>query len=131
MCDYSLETVDQRDARSNESLVTARIGEHKTIGLVSPGRPSTAVCLVSGTRARITASSSMVRDFHLPTDTVMATFTQRELPSDGVDYRDGFIFDDAPDMHHLLQEFDLGVTIVPMANDTAVVHKQERELVDA
>lgn len=129
MCDYSLENADQRQAQSNETLVTARMGEHRTVGLISPGKPKTAVCLVAGTRARINISPRMSRDFRLPAGPALATFTQRELPDGKVDYRDGFLFDDAPDKQLLLQEFDIDVAIVPMGIESEIVH--ERELVDA
>ena len=130
MCDYSLERVDQREARSNETLVTARIGDHKTMGLISPGKPDTAVCLVSGMRARISVSPAMARDVGIPAGPAMATFTQRELPGDAVDYRDGFVFDESPDEQHLLQEFDAGVAIVPVEVDNTLV-EQKRELINA
>jgi hypothetical protein len=129
MCDYSLETVDQRKARSDEMLVTARIGEHKTMGLISPKKPDTAVCLVAGMRARINVTPSMSRDFKIPAGPAMATFTQRELPSDTDDYRDGFVFDDAPDEQRLLHDFDVDVAIIPVGLDVSAELK--RELVDA
>jgi hypothetical protein len=129
MCDYSLETVDQRKARSDELLVTTKLGEFSSIGLVSPNNPTTAVCLVSGMRARINVTASMSRDFKIPAGAAMATFTQRELPSKATGYRDGFVFDDSPDEQHLLQDFDLGVAIVPVGIDVAA--EPTRELVDA
>lgn len=129
MCDYSLETTDQREARSEELLVTARIGEHKTIGLVSPGKPDMAVCLIDGTRARINVSPGMYNRFGIPRGPAMATFRQRELPDSAIDYRDGFVFDDVPNVLRLLQDFDLDVAIVPIEVENEVVH--ERELVDA
>ena len=129
MCDYSLETVDQREARSGELLVTTKLGEHQTIGLVSPSKPSVAVCLVSGMRARISVSPAMARDFGIPAGPAMATFAQRELSGSATDYRDGFIFDDAPGELRLLQDFDLKVAIVPA--ELAATTNQERELINA
>ena len=129
MCDYSLEAIDQRQARSDELLVTKRLGEHGAIGLVSPGKPAMAVCLVEGMRARINVSSSMARDFGVTDGPAMATFTQRELPGNSTGYRDGFVFDEAPEQQRLLQDFDIGIAIVPVGAD--VTAEQARELVDA
>lgn len=130
MCEYSLETVDQRKARSDELLVTKRLGEHDAVGLVSPSKPDTAVCLVEGTRARVSVTPSMSRDFKITAGPSMATFLQRKLPGKATGFRDGFVFDDAPGEHRLLQDFDDGVAVIPVEVD-APTAELERELIDA
>ena len=116
MCDYSLETHASRKARSGESLATAVLGSHKTVGLVSPREPDTAVCLCVGMRARVAVTELMAHDLRLPVGPQMATFGQRELPDGRADFRDGFIFDADPNVLHLLQDFDIDVGIELVAS---------------
>ena len=111
-------------------LITARIGEHQTIGLVTPGLPATAVCLLEGTRVCISPTPAMTRDFHLSAGAAMATFMKRDLPETTmVGYRDGFVFDDAPETLHLLQDFDLDVVVELAKSEAGAEPELERELV--
>lgn len=112
MCDFSLEGHASRSARTGDQLVTAELGSHNTIGMVSPDKPDVAVCLMPGSRLKITGgvSESLQSDLRIsPTD--RATFVKRDMPADHADYRDSLHFDShTADVTVLLQDLLGGVS---------------------
>ncbi len=112
MCDFSLEGHAWRPARTGDQLVTAVLGSHNTIGMVSPDAPDVAVCLMPGSRLKITGgvSAALQSDLRIsPTD--HATFVKRDMPADHADYRDSLHFDShMADVTVLLQDLLGGVS---------------------
>jgi hypothetical protein len=49
MCDYSLQSVASRPARTGDKLVSAKFCNSITGGFAAVGGPSVAVCLLPGT----------------------------------------------------------------------------------
>lgn len=141
MCDYSAEAAKRRDAVVGDKLATSWISQH-TMGLAEPASPDLAVCMLDGSRVKVTMNEAMSRDWHLPeTPTALATFKKRELdPKKGESQRDGLVFDAAPAEHRLLMDFELGIqmTIESIPGETAAddhsrpaAAERVRELVDA
>lgn len=108
MCDYSAENVDRRDAKEGDTLVSriiAEHGSHKTVGLVDPASPTTAVCLKSGARLAVSNIPESIRSNFDLADVAAATFVQADSNHHHVaGFRDGVIFDRCPEYHFLFQE---------------------------
>jgi hypothetical protein len=49
MCDYSLELVASRPAKTGDELVTTKFQNSMTRGFAAIGEPNVAVCLLPGT----------------------------------------------------------------------------------
>lgn len=116
MCDYSLESTARRDAVAGDQLKTARIGIHATIGLVAPNDPSTAVCLIPGTRLIVSAIPVDLQHRWGVGEVVTGTFAKKSV-SQGLlglfrysSYRDGVVLDGSPNFL-LFQEFPLDVEV--------------------
>ncbi|MBU1292717.1 hypothetical protein KJ819_01470 [Patescibacteria group bacterium] len=134
MCDFSLEAMRSRPARVGDLLVTASLGEHDTIGLVSPDDPSVAVCMMPGSRLKVTGgiSEALREEMHIsPND--RATFTQRQDVKPGENYRDGVHFDcHLADVIVLFQDLLAGVELeVLTVPSEAAMAPAERVLEDA
>jgi len=94
MCDYSRENDVSRDARVGDQLVTAEVGEHGCIGLVSPNDPDVSVCLLPGSRLKVLGGvpHNLQSEMSISTGD-RATFKMRDLPPNRHGYRDCLHFD--------------------------------------
>jgi hypothetical protein len=147
MCDFSAESVQRRDAKVGDRLVTAQISIH-TVGLVSPSDPSTAVCMLPGTKMTVAIESAGIRaKLGITEPVTIATFAQRDvLGADGNYFRDGLVFENRQSdndgivlLNTLGSEAKVEIVIesIPGINDNpppsaaAAKHEPVRELVDA
>lgn len=111
MCGYSLELEQTRTARQGDLLTTAAFGNHGSIGMVSADEPGTAVCLLPGSRLRVTGvPGNLAAELAIsPGD--LATF---QTDASGTGYVDGLRFD-----HHVgpgsgickLQDLLIGLSV--------------------
>ena len=94
MCDYSREGDASRDARVGDQLVTAEVGEHGCIGLVSPNDPDVSVCLLPGSRLKVIGNvpQNLQSEMFISTGD-RATFTKRDRPTGRSRYQDSLHFD--------------------------------------
>jgi hypothetical protein len=103
MCDYSLEVYGSRPAREGERYVTTRFPSG-TIGLASPAKASTAVCLNCDTALEIDGiPAAMCREYGLQPHED-AVFIRLDSGS----YRDGVHFRNGTEIS--LQKFQPGVS---------------------
>jgi hypothetical protein len=117
MCDYSLESAARRDAVAGDQLKTARIGVHATVGLIASDDPSTAVCLMPGTKLIVSAIPPDLRERWGVPEVATATFAKNN-PQSGLlgffrhsYYHDGVVFDGASGPFTLFQEFPPGIEV--------------------
>jgi hypothetical protein len=104
MCDYSLTEVRSRPARKGETYVTHRF-QTGAVGLVSPGDPTTAVCVAADTRLRIANLPDRLRSRRGIASDDLVTFVRL----DGGFFRDGIAFGDGACLR--LQDLPEGVTM--------------------
>ena len=132
MCDYSNEEQASRPAKIGDQLVTAGIGEFDCVGMVSLDEPDVAVCLLPGSRLKITGGVSVALQKKLqisPTDHV--TFEKRDVPAGQSDYSDSLHFDSHVSGELiLLQDLPTGVgfEVLSVPAQTDVPANREREL---
>jgi len=131
MCDYSLESFARRDAKSGDQLRTEKIGSYRSVGLVAPDAPQTAVCLRPGTKLIVSGIPVLLQKAWNVEAVVVATFEQRgaaarlmRLLSRAGRYRDGVRFDAEDHPFVLFQEFPvsvgLSVEMIPVVSEVAV-----------
>lgn len=137
MCDFSIEHHASRKARTGDKLVTTSLGEHGTVGLVSPDQPNIAVCLLPGTRLKVRGDvpRHLVSQFSISAGDE-ATFNKRELPEGQIGYRDGLVFDHMQTGTHilfqdLLEGLQFEVISIPAKQSVAESAPAERVLEDA
>jgi hypothetical protein len=58
MCDYSLELVASRPAKTGDELVTTNFQNSMTRGFAAIGEPNVAVCLLPGTEVAFEKQSN-------------------------------------------------------------------------
>ena len=88
MCDYSLEMYESRSAREGEVYLTTRFPTG-SIGLTAPENPSTAICLICGSRLMLENLSPAIQSELGVKETEEVTFTYL---NEGL-YHDGVAFD--------------------------------------
>lgn len=119
MCDYSLEIYGSRPAREGEVYVTSRFPSG-TIGFVSPGAPTTAVCMQCDTMLELSEiPAEMQARYGLGAQTT-AHFAQAETGA----YRDGLRLPDGRFVS--LQALSPGVR----AHVPALLERQARRSVE-
>jgi hypothetical protein len=101
MCDYSLQFVASRPAKTGDRLVSARFANSTTHGLASVGEPNVAVCLAPGTEVAFEGDVRYHRTFCFAIGTVhqrVARFRQ--------------IDKNRPDVHHDAFDFPGGHVVL-------------------
>lgn len=90
MCDYSLEMYQSRPARHGEEYVSNRFPSG-SVGFISPGDQSIAICLSCDTELKLSRLPESVRTMADVGETEIATFVQVEGPlhRDSVRFRNG------------------------------------------
>lgn len=90
MCDYSLEMYQSRPAWEGEEYVSVRFPS-SSVGFVSPGDPSVAICMACDTRLRLSRISECVQAMADVGEVEMATFVQDEgsIHRDSVRFQNG------------------------------------------
>ena len=104
MCDYSLEMYASRPARQGEVYQTTRFPSG-SIGLVSPGDRSCAICVQYDTKLELTDIPATVRARYALGERETVTFARIETGAyhDGLALRDGSVVS--------LQQIGPGVTV--------------------
>lgn len=122
MCDYSLEVYGSRPAREGERYVTTRFPSG-TIGLATPERPGTAVCLACDTQLVIDAIPEDLRRSHALMAIEDAVFVRLDSGS----YRDGVRFANGKEVS--LQSFPagVGVTVLQLLENLKPVEVEQRQ----
>jgi hypothetical protein len=105
MCDYSLEAFGSRPAREFERYVTSRFPSG-SVGLVSPGDCSTAVCIQYDTRLALEGLSKEAQASLELGPIAEATFVRLEHGP----YRDGLRFENGRKIS--LQQIGSGVGVI-------------------
>ena len=104
MCDYSLEMYASRPARQGEAYQTTRFPSG-SIGVVSPGDRSCAICVQYDTKLELTDIPANVRSRYGLGEREAVTFARIETGAyhDGVTLKDGSVVS--------LQQIGPGVTV--------------------
>jgi hypothetical protein len=124
MCDYSLEMYASRPARESEKYVTTRFPSG-SIGLVSPGDCTTAVCVQYDTRLKLEGIPSDVQARLGLRDKEEVVFARLDYGR----YRDGIRFANGKEIS--LQLLGSGVSImlvVPEQKPVSVGHESAFEV---
>jgi hypothetical protein len=87
MCDYSLESYQSRPAREGEEYVSSRFPSN-SVGFISPGDPTVAVCMACDTRLKLSHISECVQVMARVGEAEEVTFLQ----VDGAIHRDSVRF---------------------------------------
>lgn len=113
MCDYSLEMYGSRPAREGEKYVTSRFPSG-TIGIASPGKPTTAVCMQCDTQLLIEDIPVELQTRYGIGSKEHATFVRLDSGS----YRDGLKFKNGAEVSLQKLEPGIGVSVVSLLEKT-------------
>ena len=102
MCDYSLELVASRPAKTGDELVTTKFQNSMTRGFAAIGEPNVAVCLLPGTEVAFQKEVKYERFFTL--------FPNMKLGKKVARFRQ--INTGNPSVHHDALEFPDGETVL-------------------
>lgn len=93
MCDYSLEMYQSRPAREGEEYVSIRFPS-SSVGFVSPGDPSIAICMACDTKLKLSRIPEGVQAMANVGETEEVTFVQEEcsIHRDCVRFNNGRVF---------------------------------------
>jgi len=119
MCDYSLEAYRSRPARKGEQYTLHRFASG-SVGFVSAGDCTTAVCVAPDTRLRLSELPEPVRQLH----GLQAVEEVSFLRQDGGYYRDGVRFSSGLELS--LQRLPVGIT----ATISAALEQQAPKLAE-
>lgn len=120
MCDYSLELYQSRPAREGEEYVSSRFPS-SSVGFISPGDPSVAICMACDTKLKLSRIPEGVRNMANVGETEEVTFVQWEgaIHRDCVQFTNGKVL--------TLQLLGPGVTawLVPQSRFSSTTPAQE------
>ena len=122
MCDYSLESYRSQPAQQGETYKTHRFPSN-SVGFISPGDNSTAICMACDMRLRLDGIPNIVQKSCGVGASEVVTFTRLETGP----YHDGVRFANGEEA--TLQKFGEGVRATVI--DALLSQRKERETVDA
>ena len=122
MCDYSLELYRSQPAQQGETYKTHRFPSD-SVGFISPGDNSTAICMACDMRLRLEGIPETVQKTCCVSASEVVTFTYLESGP----YHDGVCF--ANGVEATLQQF--GEVVSATVIDALLSKRKERETVDA
>jgi hypothetical protein len=122
MCDYSLERYQSRPAQQTEEYISNKFLSG-TIGFVSPGDPSVAICMACDSELELSHTPRNVQKSAEVRDSAVVTFTRVDQPChhDAVRFRNGKVL--------TLQRLGPGVTawLLPQRSVTTMRVREKHE----